>query len=60
MLRRQVRAAMQRHEGRLPPGLWLVRLRQPFAAAKFKSADSGALREAAAAELDRLLARAGQ
>lgn len=59
MLRRQVRAAMLRHESQLRPGLWLVRLRQPFAAATYGSADSNALRSAAACELDRLLARAG-
>jgi ribonuclease P protein component len=58
MLRRQVRAAMLRHEVRLRPGLWLVRLRQPFPAAAYPSADSAALRAAAALELDGLLARA--
>ncbi|MGL6109575.1 MAG: ribonuclease P protein component [Rubrivivax sp.] len=58
MLRRQVRAAMLRHEAGLRPGLWLVRLRQPFTMTVFASADSGALRCAAALELDRLLARA--
>ncbi len=35
MLRRQVRAAMERHASRLRPGLWLVRLRQPFPKAAF-------------------------
>jgi ribonuclease P protein component len=59
MLRRQVRAAMQRHRLQLRPGLWLVRLRQPFPRASFPSADSAALRSAAASELDRLLMRAG-
>ncbi len=59
-LRRQVRAAVQRHESSLRPGLWLVRLRQPFAKAAFPAADSTAMRRAAAVELDRLLARAGQ
>ena len=58
MLRRQLRAALQRHEQRLPPGLWLVRLRQPFARAQFSSADSAALRAAVAGELDRLFERA--
>jgi ribonuclease P protein component len=60
MLRRQVRAAVQRHETSLRPGLWLVRLRQPFAKTAFPAADSIAMRRAAAVELDRLLARAGQ
>jgi ribonuclease P protein component len=59
MLRRQVRAAMERHESDLRPGLWLVRLRQPFSPQQYRSADSGVLRAAAACELDRLLARAG-
>lgn len=58
MLRRQVREVMQRHAPALPPGLWLVRLRQPFAKASFPSADSAALRVAATAELDRLFQRA--
>lgn len=59
MLRRQVRAALLRHHERLRPGLWLVRLRQPFArSAGFVSADSKVLRAAASAELERLFARA--
>lgn len=58
MLRRQVRAAMERHVQDLRPGLWLVRLRQPFPRKDFVSADSQALRRAASAELDRLFARA--
>lgn len=58
MLRRQARAAMQRHVDRLGPGMWLVRLRQPFAKAAFVSADSPALRAAASAELQRLFTRA--
>jgi len=60
MLRRQVREAMQRHEARLGCGLWLVRLRQPFAVSAFSSADSRALRLAAAQELDKLLVRVCQ
>ena len=58
MLRRQARAAMERHLQQLRPGLWLVRLRQPFPRKTFVSADSPALRSAASAELDRLFARA--
>ena len=57
MLRRQVRAALERNAGRLRPGLWLVRLRQPFARSTFVSGDSLALRAAASTELDRLFAR---
>jgi len=60
MLRRQVRAAMERQGSRLRPGLWLVRLRQPFSKKDFVSADSSALRSAASAELDRLFERAAQ
>lgn len=58
LLRRQVRAAVQRHEAALRPGLWLVRLRQPFSTRHFRSAGSGTLRAAAANELNGLLARA--
>ena len=58
MLRRQIRAAMQAHQDRLQSGLWLVRLRRPFASAAFRSASSQVLRGAAAVELDRLLAQA--
>jgi ribonuclease P protein component len=58
LLRRQVRAAMQRHQNGLRAGLWLVRLRRPFDQTLFVSAASTALRRAAAAELDRLLRRA--
>jgi len=58
MLRRQVRAAMERQAAGLRPGLWLVRLRQPFAKAAYTSADSLALRAAASAELERLFERA--
>jgi ribonuclease P protein component len=58
MLRRQVRAAMERHVSRLRPGLWLVRLRQPFPKVAFVSADSTLLRRATSAELDRLFQRA--
>jgi ribonuclease P protein component len=59
MLRRQVRAAMHRNQRHLRPGLWLVRLRQPFARSSFVSADSPALRGAVAVELERLFQRAG-
>jgi ribonuclease P protein component len=58
LLKRQVRSAMARHAAHLPPGLWLVRLRAPFATKLFPSAASPALREAAHAELEQLFARA--
>jgi ribonuclease P protein component len=58
LLKRQVRSAFERHRAGLPAGLWLVRLRSPFAAAEFVSARSAALAAAARGELDSLLARA--
>jgi ribonuclease P protein component len=58
LLRRQIRAAVERHQAGLPHGLWLVRLRAPFDARRFRSAASVALRDAARNELDALLTRA--
>jgi ribonuclease P protein component len=60
LLRRQIRAAMADQLQRLPPGLWLVRLRTPFARQDFPSAASQALRQAARAELVQLFERAGR
>jgi len=57
LLRRQIRAVMARHARSLPAGLWLVRLRLPFAGTEFPSAASDALRRAVGVELDALLAR---
>jgi ribonuclease P protein component len=57
-LRRQVQAAVRRHAKALAPGMWLVRLRAPFDRVAMPSADSGALRRTAAAELDTMLSRA--
>ena len=59
LLKRQIRGVFDQHASHLPAGQWLVRLRQPFPAAKFVSASSEALRRAARDELDGLLARAG-
>ncbi len=56
LMKRQVRAAFQRHAGGLAAGLWLVRLRQPFPVAEYPSAASPALAGAVRAELDGLLA----
>jgi ribonuclease P protein component len=56
LLKRQVRSAFERHAAELPNGLWLVRLRQPFALADFPSAASAALAGAVRSELDGLLA----
>lgn len=55
LLKRQIKAAWQRHD-RLPAGLWVVRLRAPFARERFPSAASGALASAAREELDAMLA----
>ena len=60
LLKRQIRSAMARHAAALPRGLWLVRLRAPFAPAVFPSAASAALRRAAHDELEQLLARAAR
>jgi ribonuclease P protein component len=62
LVRRQIRAVMGRHlpglSPGLPPGLWLVRLRQPFDRRQFVSAASERLRDALRAELELLFARA--
>lgn len=60
LIKRQMRSAMKRREAMLPPGLWLLRLKSPFASADFPSASSGALRQATRAEIDRLLERAAR
>ena len=60
LLRRQVRAVMAEHQLHLPPGLWLVRLRSPFAREQFVSAASEALRDAARVELHQLFGRASR
>ncbi len=52
LLRRQIKAAIGRHAGALPGGLWVVRLRAGFDRAEFRSAASDPLRRAARAELD--------
>lgn len=64
LMRRQIKAVSERV---LSPwvqtqgaGLWLVRLKQGFAAAEFPSASSAALRRAVRAELDELFQRALQ
>jgi ribonuclease P protein component len=58
LLKRQVRGAFAHHAGLLPAGLWLVRLRAPFATTEFVSARSTALAEAARSELHSLFGRA--
>jgi ribonuclease P protein component len=56
LLKREMRAGVARQAHRLAPGLWVVRLRAPFDTTAFPSAASAALRDAARAELDTLLA----
>jgi ribonuclease P protein component len=58
LLKRQVRSAFQRLGPDLPSGLWLVRLRAPFAKQDFISARSVLLATAARTEIEALLARA--
>lgn len=57
LLKRQMRETVRRYEARLPPGLWVLRLRAPFDRQAFRSAASLALKAAARSELDGLLAR---
>ena len=60
LLKRQIRAAMSRQQQStgLSDGLWIVRLRSPFATENFPSAASSSLRNLARVELDTLLADA--
>jgi ribonuclease P protein component len=57
LLKRQIRAAVAR-QGLLDAGLWVIRLRAPFAREQFVSAASSALGTAARIELDSVLAAA--
>lgn len=58
LLKRQIRGVMSQYLGSLAPGLWLVRLRSPFAKAAFVSAASPALLDAARQELHLLFTHA--
>jgi len=60
LMKRQMRAAMERHSPQLAAGLWVLRLRMPFDRQQFPSASSTALRAAVLAELDSVLARAAR
>ena len=57
LLKRQIREAFACHAASMRRGLWLVRLRQPFAPKDFPSARSSRLADAARLELDQLLLR---
>jgi ribonuclease P protein component len=52
LLRRQLREAFGAHVARLPPGLWVLRLRGAFDLRLYPSAASDALRRAARSELE--------
>jgi ribonuclease P protein component len=56
LVRRQMRASVERHGDALESGLWVLRLRAPFDPAQFPSAASRALVHAARAELESVLA----
>jgi len=56
LLKRQARAQATANRRDLPPGLWVVRLRAPFARHQFPSAASGVLSGAARGELAQLFA----
>ena len=60
LIKRQILAAVQRVDDRLPGGMWLVRLRQPFDKLQYPSAASRALREVARGELDKLFQKAAR
>lgn len=58
LLKRRIRAAVSGAADALPAGLWVVRLRTPFARTEFVSAASERLGRAATAELAQLMATA--
>jgi len=58
LLKRRIRAAVATMAASLEPGLWVVRLRTPFASSEFISAASDRLSNAAAAELSALMTAA--
>lgn len=58
LIKRQIRAAMQHHALALPPGLWVVRLRQGFDRQQFTSPASEQLQAVARGEIAQLFERA--
>ncbi len=60
LLKRQMRAVVQHEADKLPPGLWVLRLKAPFDKQQFPSAASAPLRAMARGELALLLQRAMQ
>lgn len=57
LVKRQMRAAADRAQPQLRPGLWMLRLSRAFAREGFVSAASEPLRRALRSELDELMAR---
>jgi ribonuclease P protein component len=60
LMRRQIRACVERHQARLALGDWVVRLRKGFAAESFPSAASVVLAAQVREELEQLMARASR
>lgn len=58
LIRRQGRAAFERHAERLAAGDWFLRLRAPFPVQQFPSAASAALKAAVRRELEGLFVAA--
>jgi ribonuclease P protein component len=58
LLKRQIRAAVERHLAVMGSGLCVIRLRAPFDRKTFVSAASDALKRCAREELDALMRRA--
>jgi ribonuclease P protein component len=59
-MKRQVREGIAKHRDKLPPGLWIVRLRAAFSAAAYPSAVSNSLQGTVRTELEDLLRAAAQ
>jgi ribonuclease P protein component len=57
LVKRQLRAAFERHAAALDPGQWLLRLRAPLATSVYRSASSERLAADLREELDALLQR---
>jgi ribonuclease P protein component len=60
LMRRQIKACVERHRARLATGDWVVRLRKGFAVESFPSAASVALAGRVRDELEQLMARASR
>jgi len=57
LIRRQIKELLQREQAHLPPALYVVRLKTPFAKHEFISAASDALKQTVHQELIQLVAR---